>query len=88
MCLKQSRYTSEALHGYLSARAEKGELLTDFLEALLQQFATHQKVDRITLPLIKTVGDLLSSSAVLDSVSLYFGLGQSKPRMFYKSLVG
>lgn len=63
-----SRYTSEALHGYLSARAEKGELLAAFLETLLQQFATYQKVDRVTLPLIRTVGNLLSSSAVLDSV--------------------
>lgn len=69
-CAKQSRYTSEALHSYLSVRAEKGELLTAFLETLLQQFATYQKVDRVTLPLIRTVGDLLSSSAVLDSVSI------------------
>lgn len=69
--VKQSRFTNEALHGYLSARAEKEELLTTFLETLLQLFAAHQKVDRITLPLIRTVGDILSSSAVLDSVSIY-----------------
>lgn len=63
-----SRYTSEAVHSYLSARAEKEEVLAAFLETLLEQLATHQKVDRITLPLLKTIGDLLSSSAVLDSV--------------------
>ncbi|KAG0714956.1 Tubulin-specific chaperone D [Chionoecetes opilio] len=63
-----SRYTSEAMHGYLNARAEKVEVLAAFLETLLQQFATHQKVDRITLPLLRTMGDILSSSAVLDSV--------------------
>ncbi|KAG7177956.1 Tubulin-specific chaperone D-like [Homarus americanus] len=63
-----SRYTSEAIHSYLNARAEKTDYLSSFLEAILQLFASHQKVDRITLPLIKTVGDLLSSSAVLDPV--------------------
>ncbi|MPC55703.1 Tubulin-specific chaperone D [Portunus trituberculatus] len=63
-----SRYTNEAVHKYLSARAEKVVLLAAFLETLMEQLATHQKVERITLPLLKTIGDLLSSSAVLDSV--------------------
>ncbi|XP_045621060.2 tubulin-specific chaperone D isoform X2 [Procambarus clarkii] len=63
-----SRYTSEAIHSYLNARAKKPEFLSSFLETILQLFISHQKVDRITLPLIKTVGDLLSSSAVLDPI--------------------
>lgn len=63
-----SRYTSEALHTYLNARATKKDQLACFMETLLQLFASYQKVDRITLPLIKTIGDLLSSSAVLDVV--------------------
>ncbi|KAK8745723.1 hypothetical protein OTU49_000345 [Cherax quadricarinatus] len=63
-----SRYTSEAIHSYLNARAEKTDFLSSFLETILQLFVAYQKVDRITLPLIKTVGDLLSSSAILDPV--------------------
>ncbi|XP_071539059.1 tubulin-specific chaperone D isoform X2 [Panulirus ornatus] len=63
-----SRYTNEALHTYLNARAEKMDFLASFLETLLQLFAAHQKVDRITLPLIRTIGDLLSSSAILDLI--------------------
>ncbi|XP_064092677.1 tubulin-specific chaperone D-like isoform X2 [Macrobrachium nipponense] len=63
-----SRFTSEAIHMYLNSRAESISGLSAFLETLLQIFANHQKVDRITLPLIKMLGDLLSSSVVLDTV--------------------
>ncbi|KAK4314199.1 hypothetical protein Pmani_014498 [Petrolisthes manimaculis] len=63
-----SRYTSEALHTYLNGRAEQPHLLQSFWDTLLSLFAEHQKVDRITLPLIRTLGDLLTSSAVLDTV--------------------
>ncbi|XP_068211073.1 tubulin-specific chaperone D isoform X2 [Palaemon carinicauda] len=63
-----SRFTSEAIHMYLNARAENTEALSSFLEILLQIFSSHLKIDRITLPLIKMLGDLLSSSVVLDTV--------------------
>ncbi|KAK7066938.1 hypothetical protein SK128_026750 [Halocaridina rubra] len=63
-----SRFTSEAIHKYLNARVDDTEKLSIFIDTILQIFATHQKVDRITLPLIKMLGDLLSSSEVLDTV--------------------
>ncbi|CAL4144763.1 unnamed protein product, partial [Meganyctiphanes norvegica] len=63
-----SRYTYDAFHNYLNERSEKIEVLNGFFEALLQIFSNYQRVDRITLPLIKTIGDLLSASAVLDVV--------------------
>ncbi|KAK3890720.1 hypothetical protein Pcinc_005355 [Petrolisthes cinctipes] len=63
-----SRYTSEALHTYLNGRADQPHLLHSFWDTLLHLFAEHQKVDRITLPLIRTLSDLLMSSAVLDTI--------------------
>ncbi|XP_076058243.1 tubulin folding cofactor D [Oratosquilla oratoria] len=63
-----SRFALDALQSFLNDRSDDETTLEAFVEAVLTVLADHQRVDRISQPLIKTMGDLMSASVVLDQV--------------------
>lgn len=64
----QSRYTLEAVQNYLNERTAQREYLIGFVEAILDLLQSYQRDDRIILPLIKSLYEILSSCSALDEV--------------------
>ncbi|KAL7636571.1 UNVERIFIED_CONTAM: hypothetical protein RMT77_013348 [Armadillidium vulgare] len=63
-----SRYTLEAVQNYLNERTAQREYLIGFVEAILDLLQSYQRDDRIILPLIKSLYEILSSCSALDEV--------------------